>query len=273
MPDLLPYYSASQRNYRVEYSAQLDIYRQQRLYGVHIRSLARTKRISANRGSDRSVPPVRRSAFARGLRPEVRYPLRFFFVQVRMMRPNRQPQDVSTRPAPDYDAAFPSANVLLPVRHCATSRAVQADQGPAKDGWPGPVGRDPWSATVANLFRSSSSPDPNWVAPDPLTPGSCRPAHHGQSRGADLRTFTVTVLEQLSNSLVALSWRDPTLCNYEEQMWSPGLARTSGRCALSGLHISKGDAIYKPITRGRTVPLNRDAMILSSALHNVRDTP
>ena len=187
------------------------------------------------------------------------------------MKPNTQPQGVSTRPAPEYDAAFPSAAVLSPARLCATSHTVQADHAPAFDSPPGPVGHDPWSATLADLFRSSSPPDPNWTAPDPLARGSCRAAHHRQSRDAELRTFTVTVLEQLSSSLVALSWRDPTLCNYEEQIWSPGFARTSGRCTLSGLHICKGDAIYKPVTRGRTVPLNPDAMILSSALAKVRD--
>jgi len=160
---------------------------------------------------------------------------------------NARSQGVSTKPAPEYDAAFLSAAVLSPVR------------------------RDPWSATLAALFSFSSPPDPQWVAPDPFARGSCKAAHHRQSGNADICTFTVTVLERLSNSLVALSWRDPTLCNYEEQMWSPGLARTSGRCALSGLHIRKGDAIYKPATRGQTVPLNRDAMILASELLDVRD--
>ena len=160
---------------------------------------------------------------------------------------NARSQGVSTKPAPEYDAAFLSAAVLSPVR------------------------RDPWSATLAALFSFSSPPDPHWVAPDPFARGSCKAAHHRQSGNADICTFTVTVLERLSNSLVALSWRDPTLCNYEEQMWSPGLARTSGRCALSGLHIRKGDAIYKPVTRGQKVPLNRYAMILASELLKVRE--
>ena len=160
---------------------------------------------------------------------------------------NARSQGVSTEPAPEYDAAFHRAAALSPVR------------------------RDPWSATLAALLSFSSPPDPHWVAPDPFARGSCKAAHHRQSGNADICTFTVTVLERLSNSLVALSWRDPTLCNYEEQMWSPGLARTSGRCALSGLHIRKGDAIYKPATRGQTVPLNRDAMILASELLDVRD--
>jgi len=158
---------------------------------------------------------------------------------------NARSQGVSTEPPPEYDATSLSAAALSPVR------------------------RDPWSATLAALFSCSSAPDPHWVAPDPFARGSCKAAHHRQSGDAELRTFTVTVLERLSNSLVALSWRDPTLCNYEEQMWSLGLARTSGRCALSGLHIRKGDAIYKPVTRGQTVPLNRDAMIFASELLKV----
>ena len=160
---------------------------------------------------------------------------------------NAQSQGVSAEPAPEIDAAFHCAAVLSPVR------------------------RDPWSATLAALRSFSSPPDQHRVVPDPFARGSCKPAQHRQRGGADIRTFTVTVLEQLSNSLVALSWRDPTLCNYEEQMWSPALARNPGRCALSGLHIRKGDAIYKPVTRGKTAPLNRDAMILASALPKVRD--
>jgi len=129
------------------------------------------------------------------------------------------------------------AFVPSPARPCATSHTVQADHAPAFDRPPDPVGHDPRSATLAALFRSSSPLAPNWSASDPRARGSCRAAHHRQSRDAELRTFTVTVLEQLSSSLVALSWRDPALCNYEEQMWSSGFARTSGRCTLSGLHI------------------------------------
>jgi hypothetical protein len=65
---------------------------------------------------------------------------------------------------------------------------------------------------------------------------------------------------------VALSWHDPTLCNYEEQIWAPSNARRTGICALSGLKISKGDSIYKPRLRGAGSPLNSDALILASEL-------
>ncbi|WP_405044826.1 DUF3331 domain-containing protein [Paraburkholderia sp. USG1] len=86
-----------------------------------------------------------------------------------------------------------------------------------------------------------------------------------------MKTFNLTVLEHMANSRVCLSWHDPTLCNYEEQVWTPGLARRSGRCALSGAHIRRGDAVYRPQTRGSTPPANSDAMILTSALEQVRD--
>jgi len=81
-----------------------------------------------------------------------------------------------------------------------------------------------------------------------------------------VRTFTVMVLEELPNSRYALGWHDPKLCNYEEQVWSPCLARASGRCALSGKPIHLGDSVYRPRTRGRVMPLNRYAMILTSEL-------
>ncbi|MBC8752421.1 DUF3331 domain-containing protein [Paraburkholderia podalyriae] len=88
--------------------------------------------------------------------------------------------------------------------------------------------------------------------------------------GGDVRPFTVTVVEELSNSLFVLRWRDATLCNYEEQVWSACLARASGCCALSGKHINLGDSVYRPRVRGRVIPLNRDAMILASELVQAR---
>jgi hypothetical protein len=84
--------------------------------------------------------------------------------------------------------------------------------------------------------------------------------------GGDMRSYSVTVVEELPNSLFALRWHDPTLCNYEEQIWIPCLAREAGRCALSGEYISKGDRVYRPRIRGRFVPLNSHAAILASEL-------
>ena len=92
-----------------------------------------------------------------------------------------------------------------------------------------------------------------------------------QSMDSDsVRTFTVTVVEELSNSLFALCWHDSTLCNYEEQIWAPCAAPAPGRCALSGTYVNQGDPVYRPRIRGRVIPLNRDAMILASELIKAR---
>jgi hypothetical protein len=92
------------------------------------------------------------------------------------------------------------------------------------------------------------------------------PLNSRKSNGSDVRTYTVTVVEELANSLFALRWHDATFCNYEEQIWAPSLARAAGRCALSGERINKGDPVYRPRIRGRVVPLNSDAVILASEL-------
>jgi hypothetical protein len=84
--------------------------------------------------------------------------------------------------------------------------------------------------------------------------------------GGEACTYTVTVVEELSNSLFSLCWHDPTLCNYQEQVWSPCVAPASGHCVLSGKRIGRGDPVYRPRVRGPARPLNGDAMILASEL-------
>lgn len=128
---------------------------------------------------------------------------------------------------------------------------------------------DPWLRTLAALQRFSEPPDDSvnpFTQPEYRYPPSQRAAGDSQ-----MKTFNLTVLERMANSRVCLSWHDPTSCNYEEQVWTPGLARRSGRCALSGAHIRKGDAVHRPQTRGSAPPANSDAMILTSALAPVRD--
>ncbi|ABE30087.1 hypothetical protein Bxe_A2887 [Paraburkholderia xenovorans LB400] len=128
---------------------------------------------------------------------------------------------------------------------------------------------DPWSGTLTALLQFSAPPD------EPLNPFGLPGYRYSPARMATdnsrATSFTITVLEHMTNSRVCLSWHDPTLCNYEEQVWTPALARRSGRCALSGVPIRRGDAVYRPQTRGQTPPANADAMILASALAQVRD--
>ena len=135
-----------------------------------------------------------------------------------------------------------------------------------------PKGPDPWATTLAAIRQFSSPPDPMQISPDLLG----RPASAGvplrprEADGGDVCTFTVTIVEELPNSLFALCWHDPTLCYYGEQVWAPSRARSPGRCAVSGKHISLGASVYRPRPRGRAIPLNRDAMILASELVKAR---
>jgi hypothetical protein len=128
--------------------------------------------------------------------------------------------------------------------------------------------QDAWTTTLAIIDPLFSSPDPMRNPPD-LSGRSHlggEPRNSRKSNGGDVRTYTVTVVEELSNALFALRWHDATLCNYEEQIWAPCLAPGAGRCALSGEPVSKGDPIYRPRIRGRFIPLNSDAVILASEL-------
>jgi hypothetical protein len=129
--------------------------------------------------------------------------------------------------------------------------------------------RDPWSRTLAALLQFSEPQDESLSPAD--WPEHRYPPTRVMAGRAHAKSFTVTFLERLANSRVCLSWHDPTLCNYEEQVWAPALARRSGRCALSGAHIQRGDTVYRPQSRGRTPPANGDAMILASALAQVPD--
>ena len=79
----------------------------------------------------------------------------------------------------------------------------------------------------------------------------------------------VNVLDRLSERTVAVSWRDSTSCHYNDQIWRVGIARQPGCCAITGMHIEPGDAIYRPIP-ATPAPLNAQAMILASALARVR---
>jgi Domain of unknown function (DUF3331) len=92
------------------------------------------------------------------------------------------------------------------------------------------------------------------------------PLNSRKSEGGDVRTYTVTIVEELSNSLFALRWHDPTRCNYEEQIWALCFAPAAARCALSGERIRKGDPVYRPRIRGSFKPLNSEAVILASEL-------
>jgi hypothetical protein len=152
--------------------------------------------------------------------------------------------------------------------HSPPHRPGRLAQSTSVDGASSAKGLDPWATTLAAIHQFFAPSDPMRNSPDL----SSRAAPAGKPRGPretngdDVRTFTVTVVEELPKARFALRWHDPTLCNYEEQVWTPCRAPAAGRCALSGVHISKGDPVYRPRIRGRFIPLNRDAVILASEL-------
>jgi uncharacterized protein DUF3331 len=172
---------------------------------------------------------------------------------------NREPDtnsDIMSESESCHAPAFPASSSHHPSPH-RPDRPASA-----------PRVRDTWATTLAVIDHFFSPPDPLWSPPDLSGRAHLdgEPVDSREPDGDYVRTHTVTVVEELPNSLFALRWQDPTLCNYEEQIWAPCLAPAAGRCALSGAHVNKGDRIYRPRVRGRFVPLNRDAVILASEL-------
>jgi Domain of unknown function (DUF3331) len=78
-------------------------------------------------------------------------------------------------------------------------------------------------------------------------------------------TRFVKVLDRPSERTVTISWRESTLCHYNDQIWRAGIAKHAGTCAVSGMHIERGDSVYRPIPT-RPAPINANAMILSAAI-------
>ena len=78
-------------------------------------------------------------------------------------------------------------------------------------------------------------------------------------------TRFVKVLDRPSDRTVTISWRESTLCHYNDQIWRAGIAKHSGTCAVSGMHIERGDHVYRPIPT-RPTPINANAMILAAAI-------
>ncbi len=73
---------------------------------------------------------------------------------------------------------------------------------------------------------------------------------------------TIVILERPSPSTVVVSWRDATRCSYGYQYWYKGFARRGGTCAMSGVHIRRGDVVFRP-RRTNVMPANMSAMILA----------
>jgi hypothetical protein len=79
----------------------------------------------------------------------------------------------------------------------------------------------------------------------------------------------VGLIEKQTETSMLVSWSDPTLCRYLDQIWISTYARRGGYCALSGQVIRRGDLVFKPRWRGRTKPANSTEMILAKEIEQI----
>jgi hypothetical protein len=132
---------------------------------------------------------------------------------------------------------------------------------------------NPWSQVVSLLSGLSSGGDITGEEPWRV---DCRRGARAErigKHGKALEAMPVAVppnritsIERESDAYALISWCDPTMCHYVDQVWSRVAARCSGHCALTGQHILRGDQVFKPRARGRLRPVNGDEMILATAL-------
>ncbi|WP_341773848.1 DUF3331 domain-containing protein [Burkholderia metallica] len=76
----------------------------------------------------------------------------------------------------------------------------------------------------------------------------------------------ISLVEQLSPTMISISWSNPCLGHYTDQVWRVGLAHAESVCMLSGEPIRPGDTVFRPRTQRSRVPINHNRMILASAV-------
>lgn len=129
-----------------------------------------------------------------------------------------------------------------------------------------PQSADPWKYTLDLLHQMSTPPG---AAGDRARPLSKAVQLLALPRRRDLANREsvahLHVVEQYSDLVITVCWRDPTFGCYGEQLWKRVTSRTRAICALSGLQIRRGDAVFRPWARG-CKPVNVSLMILASAV-------
>lgn len=76
----------------------------------------------------------------------------------------------------------------------------------------------------------------------------------------------IEILEILDETMILVSWQDPTGGRYGHQTWTRSFARRSGICAFSSARFSPGQSIFRPKAVAGRRPVNWDERILESAL-------
>lgn len=134
---------------------------------------------------------------------------------------------------------------------------------------------NPWSQVVSLLSYLSSGVDSaaieQWRAACRRGARAARTAKPGTPHQTTLVPAPrnkITAIERQDKASALISWCDPTMCHYVDQVWIGVTARNSGYCALTGRRIRRGDAVFKPRARGRLRPVNCEEMILAAALES-----
>jgi hypothetical protein len=81
-------------------------------------------------------------------------------------------------------------------------------------------------------------------------------------------TVSVHVIERTSANSAIVSWSDARFGRMGAQTWMAGKARVSGRCALTGAVIKRGDRVYQP-RKTRPAAINAGTMIVATYVHEV----
>jgi Domain of unknown function (DUF3331) len=131
----------------------------------------------------------------------------------------------------------------------------------------------PWSQVVSLLSHLSGGDDndggESWRIVQTRGVRTARTEKPGEAHqamsDADSRN-KITAIERQDDVSALISWCDPTMCHYVDQVWRQIIARRNGYCALTGKRIRRGDAVFMPSGRGRLRPANYDKMILATAL-------
>jgi Domain of unknown function (DUF3331) len=121
---------------------------------------------------------------------------------------------------------------------------------------------DPWLRTVDMLKAT------NRARPDAMQKLSIVP----RAAPCSVAGLAVKVVDRPTPTTIIVAWCDPQSCRYLDQVWRSSTARRQGTCALSGMQIQRGDAIYRPRACHPT-PLNADAMMLAGCIQPCGEDP
>lgn len=132
---------------------------------------------------------------------------------------------------------------------------------------------NPWSQVVSLLSHLSGGDDnaggESWrivQTRGTRTGHSEKPGEAHQAMSDSDSRNRITAIERQDDVSALISWCDPTMCHYVDQVWRQIVARSNGYCALTGKPIRRGDAVFMPSGRGRPRPANHDEMILATEL-------